>query len=283
MKNSPYLAILLTLLTWITPGFVAAATTVTVSGEAYLANITPEEAQSLAVKRARNNAIGQVCGVRIQSETLVENLVLQSDFIHQVTYGRVVKEEIVKWDVELDQKSPTTPPALTYQVTMIVDVQEEKGEPDPFYKVNVKLNKSVYESNEEMIINVSATKEGYLTILNFSADGTVTLLFPNKLRKNNKIKAQQDYQIPSPQDREHLMKFQVATLPGHKKDTEYIKVISTRGPIDLLSEIKSTGNYGIMNSAKFAVTEVARLMAAIPIKDRAENTAVYQIVNPRLQ
>ena len=76
------------------------------------------------------------------------------------------------------------------------------------------------------------------------------------------------------------MKFQVATLPGHKKDTEYIKVISTRGPIDLLSEIKSRGDYGVMNSTKFAVTEVARLMAAIPISDRAEDTATYQIIAP---
>lgn len=257
--------------------------TVTVSGEASLANLSPAEAQALAIRRARNSAVEMVCGVRIQSETLVENLVLQSDFIHQVSYGRIINEEILQWDVILDQDEPTKPPEISYFVSMKVGVQEEKGEPDPFYKVNVKLNKSVYESGEEMVISVSATMGGYLTVLNFSADDTVTLLFPNKLRKDNKIKAQQNFQIPSPQDREQLIKFQVATLPGHKKDTEYIKVISTRGPIDLLSEIKSSGNYGVMNSTKFAVTEVARLMAAIPVKDRAEDTAVYQIINPRLQ
>jgi len=166
---------------------------------------------------------------------------------------------------------------------MKVSVQEEKGEPDPFYKVKVKLNKSVYESGEEMIINVSSTKEGYLTVLNFSADGTVTLLYPNKLRKNNKIRANQILEIPTPEDRDHLMKFQVATLPGHIKDTEYIKVISTIGPFDLLSEIKSKGNYGIMDTTKFAVMEIARLMASIPVKDRAEDTAVYQIIDPSLQ
>jgi hypothetical protein len=283
MKITPYCTLLLVLFACLTHEPTLAATTVSATGEAYLANITPEEAQALAIKRARNSAIEQVCGIRIQSETLVENLVLQSDFIHQVTYGRVVDEEIIKWNATMDQSSPAKPPAITYRVAMKVSVQEEKGEPDPFYKVNVKLNKSVYESGEEMIINVSSTKGGYLTVLNFSADGTVTLLYPNRLRKDNKIKANQSIQIPTPEDREHLMKFQVATLPGHKKDTEYIKVISTRGPIDLLSEIKSQGNYGIMDTTKFAVTEVARLMASIPVKDRAEDTAVYQIIDPSLQ
>ena len=161
-------------------------------------------------------------------------------------------------------------------------MQEEKGEPDPFYKVRVWLNKEVFRNGEEMIINVSSSKEGYITVLNFSADGTVTLLYPNKLKRNNKIEPNKEYQIPAKEDRDKMI-FQVTTLPGHKRDTEFIKVISTRGPINLLAEVKAHGNYGVMDSTKFAVTEIARLMAAIPPESRAEDTASYQIINPRLQ
>jgi hypothetical protein len=133
-----------------------------------------------------------------------------------------------------------------------------------------------------MIINVNSTKKGYITVLNFAADGSVILLYPNMLRRDNRVEPGRDYQIPAQEDRGDLMKFQVGTLPGHKKDTEYIKVISTTGPINLLAEVKSHGNYGVMDSTKFAVTEIARLMASIPPKHRAEDTAAYQIVNPRL-
>jgi len=264
-------------------GNVSASTTATTTGEVYLANLTPEEAQALALKRARYNAIEQVCGVRVQAETLVRDFVLQGDFIHQVVYGRIISEKVIKWELDVDQPSPLKPPGLTYKVTLQAEVQPEKGEPDPFYKVKVWLNKSVFESGEEMIINVNSTKEGYITVLNFAADGTVTLLYPNMLRRDNRVEPGRDYQIPAPEDRGDLMKLQVGTLPGHKRDTEYIKVISTRGPVNLLSEVKAHGNYGVMDSTSFAVTEIARLMASIPPRQRAEDTAVYQIINPRLQ
>lgn len=260
-----------------------AATTITTVGEVYLANITPEEAQSMAVKRARTSAIEQVCGVKVQAETLVKDFVMQADFIHQVAYGRIVGEKVVKWELDVDQPSPAKPPALTLRVTLEAQVMPEKGEPDPFYKVKVWLNKSVFQNGEEMVVYVNATKDSYLTVLNFSADDSVTLLYPNLLRRDNKIEAGRDYEIPAREDRGEVMKFQVSTLPDHKQDTEAIKVICTRGPINLLSEVKARGNYGVMDSTRFAVTEVARLMAAIPPRERAEDTAIYQTVNPRLQ
>jgi len=259
------------------------ATTITTVGEVFLANITPEEAQSLAVKRARTSAIEQVCGVKVQAETLVKDFVMQADFIHQVAYGRIVGEKVTKWELDVEQPSPLKPPALTLRVTLEAQVLPEKGEPDPFYKVKVWLNKSVFQNGEEMVIYVNATKDSYLTVLNFSADDSVTLLYPNLLRRDNKIEAARDYEIPAKEDRGEVMKFQVGTLPDHKQDTEAIKVICTRGPINLLAEVKARGNYGVMDSTKFAVTEVARLLAAIPPRERAEDTAIYQIVNPRLQ
>ena len=259
------------------------ATTITTVGEVFLANITPEEAQSLAVKRARTSAIEQVCGVKIQTETMVKDFVMQADFIHQVAYGRIVGEKVVKWELEVDQPSPLKPPGLALRVTLEVQVMPEKGEPDPFYKVKVWLNKGVFQSGEEMVVSVNATKDSYLTVLNFSADDSVTLLYPNLLRRDNKIEAGRDYEIPAREDRGEIMKFQVATLPDHKQDTEAIKVICTRGPLNLLSEVKARGNYGVMDSTKFAMTEIARLLAAIPPRERAEDTAIYQIVNPRLQ
>lgn len=257
----------------------ADSVSVTTTGEASIANLTPEQAQGLALKRARLKAIEKVCGVVLQAETFVQNNVLQGDFIHSVSYGNIISEEIIRWDAEVFQKSKKRPPELTYKVTLKADVLKEQGEPDPFYRVDVLLNKKVYQSGDEMIIKVSATKPSYLSVLNFSADGSVVLLFPNEIRKNNKIEGGKEYQIPSAADRKDILKLQVSTLPGHKRDTEFIKVIATREPIYLLDMLSVRGKYGVMETAQLAVTELARLISSIPVKDRAEATATYEIVS----
>ena len=115
--------------------------------------------------------------------------------------------------------------------------------------------------------------------MTFSADGSVVLLFPNEIRKSNKIEGGKEYQIPTAADRKDILKLQVSTLPGHERDTEFIKVIATREPIYLLERLSVKGKYGVMETAKLAVTELARLISSIPVKDRAEATATYEIVS----
>ncbi len=252
---------------------------VTVTGEAELANLTPDEARILALKRARHNAIEAVCGIQVQAETLVQNFVLQGDFTHAVTYGKIVNEDILKWDAEVRQKSPTAMPVITFKVTMRAEVFQERGKPDPFFNVHLSLNKPAFENGDELIMKVKSSKDAYLNILNFAADGSVIILFPNAFRRDNKIEAGREYVIPAESDR-NVIKFQVSTLPGHRKDTEYIKVICTREPIDLLQEIRPSGTFTVMENTTFALTEVARVLSSIPLKYRAEDTAIYQIINP---
>jgi len=249
------------------------------TGVAAIANLTPEEAQSLALKRARQNAIEEVCGVSVQAETLIRNNMLAADFIHSVSYGRIIDEEILSWDVDVTRESKRRPPLVAYRVTIKARVKPEKGKPDPYYQVSVGLNKKVYHSGDEMIIRVKATKPSYISILNFAADGSVILLYPNRLRKNNYVKALKQYQIPSEADRNDVLKLQVSTLSGHRNDSEFIKVIATRQPIHLLDGLLTQGQYGVMDTVNLAAVEIARLVSAIPLKERAEQTVFYEIVS----
>ena len=252
---------------------------VTSTGVAAIANLTPGEAQNLALKRARQNAIEEACGVSVQAETFIHNNMLAADFIHSVSYGRIIYEEILSWDADVTRESKKRPPSVAYRVTIKARVKPEKGKPDPYYQVSVKLNKKVYHSGDEMIIRVKATKPSYISVLNFAADGSVILLYPNRLRKNNYVKALEQYQIPSETDRNDVLKLQVSTLPGHRKDTEFIKVIATRQPIHLLDGLLTQGQYGVIQTVNIAAVEIARLVSAIPLKDRAEHTVFYEIVS----
>jgi hypothetical protein len=252
---------------------------VTSTGVAAIANLTSEEAQNQALKRARQNAIEEVCGVSVQAETLIQNNMLAADFIHSVSYGRIINEEILSWDVDVTREPKKRPPSVAYRVTIKARVKPEKGKPDPYYQVSVGLNKKVYHSGDEMIIRVKATKPSYISVLNFAADGSVILLYPNRLRKNNYIKALKQYQIPSETDRNDILKLQVYTLAGHRKDSEFIKVIATRQPIHLLDGLLTHGQYGVMDTVNLAAVEIARMVSAIPLKDRAEQTVFYEIVS----
>jgi uncharacterized protein DUF4384 len=282
MKKHPTLKVsfIFFLLFTLTEGVSASdGKVVTSTGVAAIANLTPEEAQNLALKRARQNAIEEVCGVSVQAETLIRNNMLAADFIHSVSYGRIIDEEILRWDVDVTRESNKRPPSVAYRVTIKARVKPEKGKPDPYYQVRVRLNKKVYRSGDEMIILVKATKPSYISVLNFAADGSVILLYPNRLRKNNHVKALKQYQIPSEADRNDVLKLQVATLLGHRKDTEFIKVIATRQPIHLLDGLLTQGQYGVINTVNLAAVEIARLVSAIPLKDRAEQTVFYEIVS----
>ncbi len=253
--------------------------TVVATGEAFLAHITPEEGQRQALQKARAQAVEQVCGVRLQAEAFVHNNTLQDDFIHSVSYGQVVSEEILKWEAEVIQDSPKTPPAFAYRVNIKAAVAKINDDPDPFFKVNLKLNKSVFHSGDEMIATISATKPCYINVLNFSADGSVILLFPNHLRKDNHIETDRKYEIPTPADRKGVLKLQVSTLPGDAENVEHIKVLATHEPLHLLEGFDARGQYSVMETTRFAAVEVARLVASIPMKSRAETTVAYKVVS----
>ncbi len=90
------------------------------TGEASLENTTPEDARREALNRARAAAIEEACGIRLQAETFVKDMKLMADFVHAVSYGNIVSEEILKWEVDTIQKSQRAPPALAYRVTLKV-------------------------------------------------------------------------------------------------------------------------------------------------------------------
>ena len=108
------------------------------------------------------------------------------------------------------------------------------------------------------------------------AGWSVILLFPNQIRRNSHIEAVKEFQIPSPADRDDVLKLQVSTLPGHKRDTELLKVIATREPIGLLDGLLIRDQYGVMDTMKFAVTEIARMISSTPGNSTSINKYLFE-------
>ncbi|MCK5148355.1 DUF4384 domain-containing protein [bacterium] len=248
------------------------------SGEAAVHNITYEEAQILAKRRARLNAIEQVCGVSLQAETMVSNFILAADFIHSISYGNVVEERNLTWKTEnLPPKNSSEPPVILVQVSMEVKVIPIEDKPDPYFKVNLDLNRTVFQAGDEVILKVKASKDCYLTVLNIAANDSVIIMLPNPFNQDGLIRAHTVVEIPAKHLRDAGMQFRVATLPGHKKDSEIVKVIATKQKTAFFDELKQSGGGGHIGTPKMAMTKLARWLSEIPVSERAEASMIYEI------
>ena len=251
---------------------------VTCSGDAAIQNISSEEAKIIALRKARIDAIEQVCGVSLQAETMVKDFQLAGDFIHSISYGHVVEEKYINWEtITMPAENPNDPPILIYKVTMQAKVVSRNEKPDPSFKINLKLNRTAFQSGDEVVFKIKATQDCYLTILNLAANDSVYILFPNKFSEDNFLKKNSAVQIPDKKNRDQGFHIRVATLPGFKKNSEVVKIIATKQRIDFIDEIDLSSTFSPIGTPKMALTKLARWLSQIPVSERAEASAVYTV------
>jgi len=248
----------------------------TYHGEVSIANITPEEARTRAIRQALWQAIEQQCGINLQAEAMVKDFMLSGEYIHSVSYGQVVEEKIIKESVRIDQSAMDQPPALTYVVEMQIETHCEVGQPDPAFRVALKLNKNTFVAGEEMILTISATQDCYITVANFAED-KVYILVPSQLFVDNFLTANSSREFPSLEQRRQGMHLRLNTAPGQSTSSEVIQVIATKSKIDFINELQTEGGYGIMPTLEIAGTNLARWLSTIPVSQRAEAQALIEI------
>jgi len=252
---------------------------VTCTGDAAIQNISSEEAKILALRNARINAIEKVCGVSMQAETMVKDFQLAGDFIHSISYGQIVEEKDKRWDtISMPANDPNDPPVLIYKVTMQAKVVSREEKPDPSFKINLKLNRTTFQSGDEVVFKIKATQDCYLTIFNIGADDTVRVLFPNSLENNNFINKAATIQVPGKTfQKTGKCYIKVRTLPGCKKNSEVVKVIATKQRIDFIDEMDLSSAFSSVGTPKMALPKLARWLSQIPVSERAEASAVYTV------
>lgn len=94
------------------------------------------------------------------------------------------------------------------------------------FKVYLSIDKgcgAAYAAGDSITISVRSVEAGYLTVYDFSPDGTVTQVFPNFYHQNNYIAANSVCQIPGPQD-----SFWLKITPPQGQDI--LKAIVTKAP-----------------------------------------------------
>jgi hypothetical protein len=191
-------------------------------GACAIYGMSDQQAQLVALQRARAAAIEQAAGVMVTSSTLVTNFVLRADFIKTYSKGFIVKEK-VQWLVpSYYQKDPSTAPILEYRVKINADIFVPKIK-IPLIGLDAKANSSVYKSGENAFLEVKTDREVKIGIFNISADDKIIMLFPNDQEKNNELKKGGSLIFPEKNSKMELI---VQILPGRKRDTEAFLVVA---------------------------------------------------------
>lgn len=251
-------------------------------GQARLVNITPEEARRRALQDARERAIMFAVGIEVQAHTLMreeESEEWSGDAFYflsqQTSAGRIVEERPAEWE---SFEIPGKPLAITvYRARIQVKVVEEKGFPDPDFKVEVAVNKERFFEGEEMRLAITATQKCYLNVLNLTAVDTVVVLLPHRYRRDCLIAPGDTLWIPDADERAMGIRYRVVLPAGRERATEMIKVVATREAHRFGQGLEKSSIFNQVPTRQAAMMELMRWMVQIPRDQRAEAQVVYEV------
>ena len=235
-------------------------------GEAVLANATAEEAQSLALRSARAQAVEEAVGTELRSYGVVRNMATAVDLIRAFTRGYVLEEEDVRWTQSDYREAPENPPLTVYRVDLRVCVAPLNGRRDPYFSVTAKLNKDIFVAGEKAHITIQCAKDCHLTIFNWTADDHFTLLLPNDYQPETPLRSAEEFIFPPSGSGLALI---VETLPGHRLDTEAFLIVATK------KEFNAPARLG--GRVRLSMGDVFEALLKLPASEWTEDFKVYEV------
>jgi len=246
-----------------------------VVGKAIIQNITPEEAEEQAIYNACRDAIQYYSGVEIMERTLDIQAASQKEIIldhfsslsKQTTTGIILEKQIIHNKIVTDGVN------LVKVVVLKVKVGKQKGVRDPYFNVTAQLNDDTFKEDEKLEITVQSSKDCYITVLNICSDDAVYVLFPNRYRDNNFLKAGEIFKLPNEDDKRMELSFPLKLREGQDKDVEMIKILATKKDI-LFTAYPGLSSYG---TYRLALNKLLNWLIKIPRNEIEEIDMQYLI------
>ena len=167
-------------------------------------HISPDEARAKAWQEALREAAEQAgvevvaaASMRIQSAEGADRQDSFAQFVRTGTRARIVKVDTLFDNLELRQQRDGATQPL-YRVAIKALVQSAMGEIDAGFQLELTLNSQVFHHGEPMVIELEATRDCYVTVLNLYSSDSLLVVFPNDLMPDNRLRADQTVRIPPP-------------------------------------------------------------------------------------
>lgn len=271
------LALLAGALCW--PGLVRAAETRTVEVTAEVHGIgrTPEEARREALQRARDMAVAEVAGIRIAAQQLRlktedpgEVRDAFSYLIHTSAYGRIVREE-VSYRTTLIDEIPV------YHATLRAEVVLEDSDRDPGFALELRArpDSHLFREGEPIKLELTASRDCYVTLLDIDPGGGIALLFPNAYDGDNRLAAGRTLLLPR-----SSQAFEIRARRGDDGagSHERILAVATLDRVPFVLDESDEDEIVPAVERADAITALNRWLLRIPVNRRVEALWNYEVL-----
>jgi len=245
----------------------------------FLPDMSLDEARGRARDDARRNALEQAVGVFVRATSVVHNAQIADELVSSVARG-VIEEE--QWtderveDVKGDKRTGTL--VSVYHTKLKALIRPVRVERRGTFQLQASLNKQVFQDGEEALIRVRSSQPAYVHLFSVTQDGSVTLLFPNRLVTKNLLGADQELAFPNDSQKALGIRLRVMLPQGSKRVVEHIKVIATRKPITLAKDDSSGSVFQTFASREAGlVQDVVKNLALLEDEDWTETTLPYEV------
>ena len=236
----------------------------------YHEDITKAQAKEKAISRALKKIIEFYSGVEVSSTSLSilaeTNLEMDLDHFSQLTStmssGMILEKEILEGKLIGSD---------FYTVTLKAKVGKLEGENDPLFKLEADLNRESYQNGDEMIINISSSKDCYVYVFNILSDETVSALLPNQYLEENYLAKGKSIRVPP--EKGKITKFRVDLPEGKSQATEMILVLGIKADNNTKSKDfdLNIGDY------KMALTQLMEFIMGFP-RERVEQVNLPYVI-----
>lgn len=197
-------------------------------GTAYISgDVSPNEAKVQALNEAKINAL-KAAGIAedISTYQLLFTSQQKNDFtqffssaIQTEMHGAVQQYEVTNEKMYCKNENE-----IVYEVKINATVIKYDTKPDITFDANIEGIKAVYNNNENLTFNVTATQNCYLTIFNIT-DKEAIVMYPNKYEKQQALNTMQRYTFPQAK-----INYTLST-DDQKQETNRLIFVFTKTPV----------------------------------------------------
>lgn len=238
---------------------------------------TISEVKARSRNQARRLAVEKAVGNFIRSSTVVYNHVLADDLVQSVARGLVIEEQVLDEGVRESAHGSGTK-ALFYATKLKAKVQRVLAEHKEHFKIQGSLNKTVFNSKDEIQIKVMSSRDAYLYIFNIGQDNTVTVLYPNAFVQNDALVAGKELVFPDERLRSIGVVLRVMPPVGADKAIERIKLVAISHKTDFITARFKEGIFQVYGSMETGlITDLLKTLSAMDDSEWAESTLPYEV------
>jgi hypothetical protein len=215
----------------------------------------------------------------VRASTVVYNFGVAEDLVHSIVRGVVIEEQILSEGLrELDIGKGGK--VLAHDTTLRALIRPVPAERRTAFAIEGNLNKSIFFANEEIVITVAASEAAYIHIFNVEQDNAVTVLFPNKFRRDNFVSGKKALIFPDDELREMGVRLRVIPPAGATKALEKIKLIATKRNLELpRGKFDDASFQTYQGHDTGLVTDLMKELTKLEDTEWAEMTVSYEVLN----